>query len=143
MTTTTECETEVSGDYPQRLRVRTHEFRTDLSIEGGGKDSAPGAHDYFDAALASCKSVTAMWYAKKKGISLERVEVRITRDSSEERSGTYRLGVELVFHGAMSDDERAKLYAAVAHCPVHKLMTTVDVIIETAPLAPPAGTLKE
>jgi putative redox protein len=141
MTTITECETEVPGDYPQRLRVRTHEFRTDLSIEGGGKDSAPGAHDYFDAALASCKSVTAMWYAKKKGIALERVEVRITRDASAERSGTYRLGVELAFHGPMSDEDRARLFAAVAHCPVHKLMTTTDVIIETAPLVAPGATL--
>lgn len=136
MTTTIECETEVPGMFPQRLRVRTHEFRTDNSVEGGGTDSAPGAHDYFDAALASCKSLTAMWYAKKKGIALERVEVRITRDSSEERSGIYRLRVELKFHGPMSEEERGKLYAAVARCPVHKLMTTTDVIIETAEPGP-------
>jgi putative redox protein len=135
-TTTTECETEVPGTFLNRLRVRTHELHADNSVEGGGTDSAPGAHDYFDAALASCKSLTAMWYAKKKGIALERVDTRVTRDSSAERSGTYRLRVELTFHGPMTDEERQKLYVAVAHCPIHKLMTTTDVIIETAELAP-------
>jgi putative redox protein len=135
-TMTTECETEVPGTFLHRLRVRTHELHADSSVEGGGTDSAPGAHDYFDAALASCKSLTAMWYAKRKGIALERVDTRVTRDSFAERSGTYRLRVELTFHGPMTEEERQKLYAAVAHCPIHKLMTTTDVIIETAELAP-------
>src|SRR4051812_45775543 len=112
-TTTTECVTEVSGLYPQRLRVRTHEFHADASVEGGSTDSAPNPHDYFDAALASCKTITAMWFAKRKGIPLERADARVTRDPSGERAGTYKLTVELTFHGPLSAEDRAKLHAAV------------------------------
>jgi len=51
-----------------------------------------------------------------------------------DRKGTYVLKVKLAFHGPMTDEQRAKLYDVVARCPIHKLMTTTDVRIETAPL---------
>jgi putative redox protein len=99
-----------------------------------GYDSAPDAHDYFDAALAACKTLTATWYAKKRGIPLERVESHVERDDSEERSGRYKLRVRLALHGPMSSEDRSRIYSAVERCPIHKLMTATDVIIETAPL---------
>ena len=61
--------------------------------------SAPGPHDYFDAALAACKALTATWYARKKQFPLERVESRVVRDDSAEREGKYVLRVALAFHG--------------------------------------------
>ncbi len=127
------CLTEIPGGYLHRVEVRAHELRADASVAGGGQDSAPSAHDYFDVSAAVCKAHTAMWFAKKNGIALERVEAHVERDDSEERSGRYKLLVRLVFHGALSDDDRKRLYAAAARCPVSKLMTTSEVIIETAP----------
>src|SRR5207253_2304853 len=120
--------------FPQVLRVRAHTLHADVLSADGGADSAPGPHDYFDAALASCKTLTATWYAKKNGIPLERVESHVERDASREREGTYVLKVRLAFHGPLTDEQRAKLYAVAGKCPLHKLMTTTDVVIETAPL---------
>src|SRR5688572_11757197 len=96
---TIDCETEEAGGFRQVLRVRAHTLFTDASVASGGADSAPNAHDYFDAALAACKTVTAMWYAKRKGIPLERVESHVERDDTDERQGIYRLRVRLAFHG--------------------------------------------
>ena len=127
-------ETEVPNSFPQVLRIRKHTFRTDVSESVGSTDSAPGAHDYFDAALAACKTLTATWYARKNQIPLERVVVDIERDDSEERKGKYVLKVRLAFHGPLSSEQRQKIYNAISACPVHKLMTTTDVVIETAPL---------
>lgn len=129
------CTTEGASGVAQRLRVRVHTFRADLSPELGGFDSAPGPHDYFDAALAACKALTATWYAKQKGIALERVEVRVTRDDEREREGKYALRVELGLFGELTNVDRRRLAAAVANCPVHKLMTTSEVSIETLLLA--------
>ena len=129
-----DCETERPGEFPQRLRVREHVLRADLMPGGGGQDTAPGPHDYFDASLAACKTLTATWYAKKNGLPLERVESHVERDSSREREGVYVLKVKVAFHGPLTPEQRARLYAAVAKCPIHKLMTTVDVQIETEPL---------
>ena len=133
---TIDCETAQPNEYAQILRIGNHTLAADMSVASGGKDSAPGAHEYFDAALAVCKTLTATWYAKKNGIPLERVESHVTRDASEERAGKYVLKVRLAFHGPITDEQRTRIYAAVARCPVHKLMTTTEVIIETEPLAP-------
>jgi putative redox protein len=129
-----DCETEHPNALPQVLRVRAHTFRSDLGQSSGGTDSAPGPHDYFDAALAACKTLTAMWYARKNAIPLERVESHIEHDDSKERQGVYVMRVRLAFHGPLTDDQRQRLFAAAAKCPVHKLMTTTEVVIETAPL---------
>jgi putative redox protein len=126
-----DCQTEHPSEYPQVLRVRTHTFRADVGEASGSTDSAPGAHDYFDAALAACKALTATFYAKRHGIALERVESHVERDDSEERRGKYRLRVRVAFHGPMSEEQRAALHRAVAACPIHKLMTTSEVEIET------------
>lgn len=128
---TIDGQTERPGEYPIVLNVRTHTFRADAGLATGGADAAPGAHDYFDAALATCKAHTAMWYAKRHAIPLERVESHVERDDSEERRGKYRLRVRVVLHGPMTDKQRAELHRAVAACPIHKLMTTSEVEIET------------
>jgi putative redox protein len=128
------CTTERPSGYRHRIEVRAHEMHADLSVGEGGEDSAPGAHDYFDASLAACKALTAMWFAKRNGMPLEMVESLVLRDDSEERKGRYKLSVRLAFHGPLTDDQRARLYAAVGRCPVSKLMTASEVVIETAPL---------
>lgn len=125
-----DCETERAGDYPQVLHIRAHTLRADLGPDSS-TDSAPGPHDYFDAALAACKALTATWYAKRHGIPLERVESHVERDDSEERQGRYRLRVRVAFHGPMSEAQRTALTRAVAHCPIHKLMTSAEINIET------------
>jgi putative redox protein len=132
------------GQFPLTLEVRgKHTLRVDVGPVQGGGDSAPGPHDFFDAALATCKAETAMWIAKKRGIPLERVEAHVDRDDSEEKTGKidptssgapapkYALRVRLVFHGPLDDAQRRSLYEGVARCPIHKLMTTTEVVITT------------
>lgn len=131
-----DCETERPNEARVELHVREHVFHADLMPDSFGADSAPGPHDYFDAALAACKTLTAFWYARKNGIPLERVESHVERDASQEREGVYGLSVRLAFHGPLTEEQRERLYRAVGKCPVHKLMTTTEVRIETAPLAP-------
>jgi putative redox protein len=137
---TIRCTTEQPNGSRHRITVRSHELHTDLGLDDGGQDSAPGAHDYFDASLAACKALTAVWYARKHGMPLEQVDAQVQRDNSAERSGAYRLLVHLAFQGPLTEDQRARIYAAVARCPVSKLMTATEVIIETAPLEPAAPT---
>jgi len=132
-----DCESERPNEYRQVLHVRAHTLHADVGADSGSVDSAPGPHDYFDAALAACKALTATWYAKKNGFPLDRVESHVERDASQERAGTYRLTVRLQFHGPLDEAQRQKLYDVVARCPIHKLMTTTTVEVATLPLEPP------
>lgn len=129
--TVIETETASPGEFPAIVRVRSHTLAADVGPASGSTDSAPGAHDYFDIALATCKALTATWYAKRHAIPLERVETHVESDASQERAGVYRFSVRVTFHGPMTDDQRASLYRAIEKCPVHKLMTTTDIQIET------------
>ena len=134
---TIDCHTIAAGEFPHTVRVRSHTFTADASIAGGGQDSAPGPHDLFDAALASCKAITALWYAKHHGIPLERVESHVESDDSQERAGVYRFRVRIELFGPLTAEQRAQVHRAISACPIHKLMTTSDVQIET--IAPAAG----
>jgi putative redox protein len=130
---TIEAQTIRAGEYPHTIRVRSHSFTADASLAAGGQDSAPGPHDYFDAALATCKAITAMWFAKRNGIPLERVESHIESDDSQERAGVYRLRVRVELFGPLTADQHTQVQRAIAACPIHKLMTTSDVQIEVMP----------
>ena len=129
--TTVRCETITANDYPVAVHVRTHDLRADLGTGSGGADAAPGAHDFFDISLATCKAHTAMWYAKRKGYPLERVDVVVDSDGSQERKGVYKMRVRLGFHGPLTAEQRAELVRAAGACPITKLMTTAEVQIET------------
>ncbi len=108
-----------------------HELFTDLPVDLGGENSAPSPHDYFDAALASCKTLTVKLYAKQHDIPLTGITVKVTHDDSEERQGKYGLNVELALKGPLSDQQRTVLHRIADRCPVHKLMTTAEISIHT------------
>ena len=90
------------------------------------------AHDLYDAALISCKALTLVWYAKRKGIPLQDVQVTVERDASAERQGVYRLATTLHLGGDLSEAQRQELLTVAGKCPVHKLMTTVTTEITTS-----------
>lgn len=116
----------------QTLRIRHHEFLVDGSAEEGGGDTGPNPHDLYDAALAACKALTVLWYARRKGMAVDDVQTVVERDASAERAGTYRLATRLQISGDLSDAQIAELEAVAGKCPVHKLMTTVTTEISTS-----------
>lgn len=97
----------------------------------GGEGSAPTPHDYFDAALGTCKALTLKLYAQRKEIPLTGVTVEVKHDASEELKGKYALHVKLTLKGVLTDAQREELHNVADKCPVHKLMTTAEVTIET------------
>jgi putative redox protein len=113
------------------VHVRNHIISSDISVEEGGSDAGPSPHDLYDASLSACKGLTVVWYAKRKNIPLENVEVTMERDDKEERHGVYRLTATLYLTGDLTDAQRAELLAVAEKCPIHKLMTAVTTEITT------------
>lgn len=67
----------------------------------------------------------------RKRHPLTGVTVEVTHDSSEEQKGKYKLNVKLTLKGVLTDEQRAELHRVADKCPVHKLMTTAEINIET------------
>jgi putative redox protein len=114
------------------VRVGSHNFAADASIGDGGEELGPNPHDLYDAALGACEALTVLWYANRKGIPVENIEVSVERDQAEERTGIYRLHTELKLGGNLTDAQRRELLSVASKCPLHKLMTSVQTIIETS-----------
>jgi len=123
--------TESADTYRHSLQIDDHTLFTDLPAALGGDDSAPSPHDYFDAALGACKALTLKYYAQKKAIPLTGVTVEIERDDSQEQKGKYAINVMLTLKGALTEDQRVELRRVADRCPIHKLMTTTEVTINT------------
>jgi len=117
------------------VHIGRNSLATDLSVEQGGEGSGPTPHDLYDAALGACKALTVLWYAKRKNIPVEVIEVSVERDASQERTGIYRLSTELTLTGPLSAAQRDELLHVARKCPVHKLMTEVTTEISTTLLA--------
>lgn len=126
-----ELEREAGFPLAQAVRVRQHHLLTDASLAEGGDDAGPSPHDLYDAALAACKAVTVMWYARKKAFPVEQIHTLVDRDDSQERAGSYRLTARLQISGALTDGQLQELATVAGKCPVHKLMTTVTTEITT------------
>ena len=70
-------------------------------------------------------------YARSHDIPLTGIGVEVVHDSSKEKEGLYGMSVKLTLRGALTDDQRATLLRIADKCPLHKLMTTTEVKIET------------
>lgn len=119
------------GKYRQLLQIDQHELGADARIDADS-DTAPNPHDLYDAALAACKAITLLMYAEKANIPLEDVDIDIVRDNTEERSGTYRLHVDLRLKGPLDESHRERLEKIAEKCPVHKLMTSVTTVVTSS-----------
>jgi putative redox protein len=113
------------------VQVRQHAFAIDEPAANGGEDLGVTPHDLYDSALGACKAMTVLWYAQRKQIPLDDIEVTVERDDSQERQGTYRLRTTLRLGGPLSDAQRQELLAVAGKCPVHKLMTQATTEVQT------------
>ena len=85
------------------VHIGPHTFAADSSVAEGGEGLGPNPHDLYDAALGTCEALTVLWYAKRKGIALTSVEVSVSRDQSEEKSGMYHLVSTLKLGGTLTE----------------------------------------
>jgi putative redox protein len=114
------------------VRIGPHIFSADASTSDGGEGLGPNPHDLYDAALGACEALTVLLYAKRKGIPVENIEITVDRDQSKEKTGIYRLDSKLRLGGNLTDAQRRELLSVASRCPVNKLMTSVQTIIETS-----------
>ena len=120
-----------AGRMKHTITVRQHSLVVDEPESNGGEDSGPTPHDLFDSSLGACKALTTLWYANRKQIPVEGIEVTVDRDDSEERKGLYRLKVMLELSGPLTDQQRQELLNVAMKCPVHRLMTQTTVEVKT------------
>lgn len=109
-----------SGKLQQRIDIGRHQLLSDVPEALGGEDSGPEPHDLLAAALAACTTLTVTMYARRKGMQLDDVQVRITHGPQD---GGYGLQRDITYVGALGPEERARLTEIANKCPVHKTLS--------------------
>jgi putative redox protein len=97
-----------------------HMIRIDEPAAAGGTDSGPSPTRLLAASLAGCTAVTIEMYAERKEWEVGRVEVGV--DVEYRDAAPLSFAVTLRLPSELSDEQRKRLLAVAAKCPVHKLI---------------------
>ena len=130
-----------AGKFQHKVLAGQHRFLADEPLSVGGDDSGPNPYDLLLAALGACTGMTLRLYAERKGLALDRVAVGLTHDrihaedceACETQEGMVdRIRRSIRLDGRLDDTDRAKLMEIADKCPVHRLLTSSEVIVDTA-----------
>jgi putative redox protein len=105
-----------------------HELIVDEPPEAGGTDTGPRPTQLLGAALAGCTAITIEMYAKRKGWGVGPMEVTVDMEYEGPVPRTFTVSVSLP--ADLDEEQRRRLLAIAARCPVHKVLAgeaTVEV----------------
>jgi uncharacterized OsmC-like protein len=134
-------------DFFQKIVTGEHHLEADEPRDVGGNDAAPTPYDYILAALGSCTSMTIGWYARKKNIPVEEIQVSLWQsrihakdceDCLTKQGMVDQIELEIALKGNLTEQQHAMLMDAAARCPVHRTLTS-EIKIKTRS-SPPAST---
>lgn len=123
-----------AGGFAQTVEVGGFHFGADEPAELGGGNQAPTPYDLLLASLGTCTSMTIGLYARKHGIPLEDITIRLTQervhetDCAECQDGSryiHKIHLSIDLTGALlTEEQKARLRQIAARCPVHKTLTS-------------------
>ena len=121
------------------VQLGKHTITVDEPVTDGGTDQGPGATDLVLAALGACAAITAKMYASRKGWPLEGVEIDLKMERLKALdypayAGTAEFVNEFVqcitFKGPLTQQQRERLLQIAGKCPVHRMLTAPNFLVE-------------
>ena len=110
-----------TNNYTHSIKVRNHQVIVDEPTEQGGEDRGPTPEELLAASLASCTAVTMEMYAARHGWEIKDVEVDCNYLPAQ-RGAPARFNLTLRLPEDLPDEQRTKLCAVAAKCPVHRTL---------------------
>jgi len=118
------------GELRTEVWAGRHTLTVGEPVELGGTDDGPNPYELLLAALGACTAMTLTLYARRKGLPLEGVEIRLThsriheKDCEECEKGAYldHVDKEIVVAGALTPEQVQRLGEIAEMCPVNRTL---------------------
>jgi putative redox protein len=97
-----------------------HELIVDEPLVQGGTDTGPRPTQLLGASLAGCTAITIEMYADRKGWDVGAMEVTVEMEYEGPIPSSF--AVSLTLPEELDDEQRRRLVAIAARCPVHRVI---------------------
>jgi putative redox protein len=97
-----------------------HELIVDEPADRGGSDTGPRPTQLLAASLAGCTAITIEMYADRKGWDVGAMEVTVEMEYEGPVPSLFN--VSLALPEQLDDEQRRRLLAIAARCPVHRVI---------------------
>jgi len=97
-----------------------HTLVVDEPAERGGTDTGPRPTQLLAASLAGCTAITVEMYADRKGWDVGAIEVDVDVAYDGTVPSTYAVALKLP--AELDEEQRRRLLAIAAKCPVHRVL---------------------
>ena len=113
------------------ITVGKHHIVADELTSAGGADLGVTPYDLLLAALGTCTSMTLRIYAKRKGLNVDNIEVKLEQsriqtsdcESCEDQAGKVDQIRRLIrLEGDLTDAQRNRMLEIANMCPVHRTL---------------------
>jgi uncharacterized OsmC-like protein len=128
--------------YRTEIDAAGHALIADEPVALGGTDAGPSPYDLLASALASCTSMTLQLYARRKGLELTEVNVRVEHakihatdcEDCETKVGRIdQFKRRISLEGEIDAAARQRLLEIADLCPVHRTLSSeVQILTELA-----------
>lgn len=125
--------------FTQSLVAGTHAYYADEPEELDGDDLGPDPYELLLWALGACTSMTLMSYARRQGWNLRDVRVHLHHERAhavdcanceDPNARIDRIERVIGLDGDLSAEQRRRLLAIAARCPVHRTMLNRPVVVD-------------
>ena len=123
--------TERNQVFTQDVTAGRHHLVADEPTSVGGDDLGVTPYDLLLAALGTCTSMTLRMYAKRKGLEVEKIKVKLQHnrihasdcESCEDQTGKVDQIRRLIrIEGDLTDKQRNRMLEIADMCPVHRTL---------------------
>ncbi|MFJ4384947.1 OsmC family protein [Pseudomonas sp. NPDC089408] len=110
--------------YQVNITDGQHQWASDVDTQAGGSDAGPSPHALLLSSLGACTSITVAMYAQRKEMPLQAINVDINIEQEQlGREPKLQISREISLHGALNDEQRARLLEIANACPIHKVLS--------------------
>ncbi len=104
------------------VRVRGHEFKSDMSVADGGGDAAPSPAELLAGSLGACVAMMVQIYCDTHGYSDGQVEVSLTLELADEPKRVGAIVIDVELPNDVPDDKKDVVKRVAERCSIHNTL---------------------